>query len=99
MEVCEGKEYLEVYELPMFECSKEERERIFREALEMNPTSCPEESYLVVDSQGKAVDGFVPPAAYYEKSFLEENPRFVLCWAADCFEEFNIKVDDEEEED
>ena len=90
------EKYLEVHELPMFECTKAEKERIFKEALEMNPTSCPADAYVVVDSQGKPVDGFISSAAYYEKSFLEKNPRFVLCWAADCFEEFGIKVEEEE---
>ena len=80
---------METKDLPIFDCSEEERKMLFLRAVEQHPYSCPGEAWVVVDKKGCCEEGFVAWYATFDEKFLKLNPQFRLCWAADYFHEEN----------
>jgi len=79
--------YISVNDLPLYECSEEERILLFQKAGRQHPYSRPANAWVVVNGEGKCVEGFVSPTAEYNKESLKEDFLFRLGWAADLYEE------------
>jgi len=78
---------MEAKDLPVFECSIEERKHLFDKAVERHPCSCPSDAWVIVNSEGVCEEGFLAPYATFDEEFLKKNPQFQLCWAQDLWKD------------
>jgi len=85
---------METKDLPVFKCTEKDRIRLFNEAVQRHPSSCPADAWVVVDGKGVCNEGFVVPYAIFDEEFLAKSPQFRLCWAADYFERMKVKQEE-----